>query len=48
MARLLSLRMDFIDVPLGSREAFAGDLFERHAIDDLDLRPAFTPVRAVS
>jgi hypothetical protein len=48
MARLLSLRMDFIDVPLGSREAFAGDLFERRAIDDLDLRPAFTPVRAVS
>jgi hypothetical protein len=48
MACLLSLRMDFVDVPLGGREAFAGDLFERRVIDDLDLRPAFTPVTAVS
>jgi hypothetical protein len=48
MARLLSLRIDFIDVPPDRAEAFAGDLFERCAIDDLDFRPAFTPLTAVS
>jgi hypothetical protein len=40
MARLLLLRIDFVDIPPDRAEAFAGDLFERRAIDDLDLRPA--------
>jgi len=44
MARLLSLRIDFVDFPPDHAEAFAGDLFERRAIDDLDLRPACTPL----
>jgi hypothetical protein len=35
MARLLSLQMDFLDVPPGGG-AFAGDFFERRAIDELD------------
>jgi hypothetical protein len=35
MARLLSLRIDFIDFSPDRAEAFAGDLFERRAIDDL-------------
>jgi hypothetical protein len=43
MACLLSLRIDFINVPPDRGEAFVADLFERRAIDDLDLRPAFTP-----
>jgi hypothetical protein len=38
MARLLSLLIDFVDVLLGGREAFAEGLFERRVIDDLDLR----------
>src|SRR5262245_22631549 len=44
MARLLPLRIDFIDIPPDRTEAFAGDLFERRDIDDLDLRPACTPL----
>jgi hypothetical protein len=48
MARLLSLWIDFIDIPPDRAEAFAGDLFERRVIDDLDLRPAFTPLMPVS
>jgi hypothetical protein len=39
MARLLSLRIDFIDVPPDRGEAFLRDLFERRAIDDLDCDP---------
>jgi len=38
--------VDFIDVPPDRGEAFARDLFERGAIDDLDLRPAFTLLTA--
>jgi hypothetical protein len=34
MARLLLLRINFIDVPPGRGEAFVEDLFERRAIDD--------------
>src|SRR5262249_33429818 len=37
MARLLSLRIDFFDIPPDRAEAFAGDLSERRVIDDLDL-----------
>ena len=48
MARLLSLRIDFIDIPPDRAEAFAGDLFERRGIDDLHLRPACTPLTAVN
>ena len=48
MARLLSLRIDFIDVPPDRGEPFVADLFERRAIGDLNLRPAFTQLMAVS
>jgi hypothetical protein len=37
--------MDFIDVAPDRGEAFAGDFFERRAIDDLDLPPTFTCLR---
>jgi hypothetical protein len=36
MARLLSLRINLIEVPPDRGEGFAGDLFERCAIDDVD------------
>src|SRR5262249_45880696 len=42
MARLLSLRMDFIDAPPDRDEAFARGLFERRAIDNLGWRPTLT------
>jgi hypothetical protein len=48
MASLISLRIDFIDIPPDRAEAFAGDLFERRAIDDLDLRPACSALTPVS
>jgi hypothetical protein len=48
MARLLLLRIDFINVSPDRGEAFVADLFERCAIDGLDLRPAFTPLTAVT
>jgi hypothetical protein len=37
MAHLLSLPVDFIDVSRDRGEAFPEDLFERRAIDDLNL-----------
>jgi hypothetical protein len=48
ITRLLLLRIDFFDIPPDRAVAFAGVLFERRAIDDLDLRPTCTPPTTVS
>jgi hypothetical protein len=48
MGRLLSLRIDFFNIPPDRAEALAGNLSERRVIDDLDLRPACTALTPVS
>jgi hypothetical protein len=48
MACLLLLRINFFDIAPDRAEAFEADLFERRAIDDLNLRPACIPLTAAS
>jgi len=48
MARFLSLRINFVDVPPDRGKGFAGDLFERRAIDDPNFGSPSTPAAVSS